>query len=43
MCETCGCTPCKQCGREIKEGVCVGCNKPADECTCEPIESEEEE
>lgn len=34
MCDVCGCTPCK-CGKEIVDGVCSGCGKPADECTCE--------
>ena len=27
MCQECGCTPCKKCGREIKDGVCSGCGK----------------
>ena len=35
MCQTCGCSPCKKCGMEIKNGVCVGCNKPAENCSCE--------
>ena len=34
MCDTCGCTPCKKCGKPIKNGVCVGCKKKADECVC---------
>jgi hypothetical protein len=34
MCQTCGCSPCKTCGKEIKNGVCVGCSKPSDKCTC---------
>jgi hypothetical protein len=33
MCKTCGCTPCK-CGEKIVNGVCEGCGKPYDECTC---------
>jgi hypothetical protein len=36
MCQTCGCTPCKVCGKEIKNGVCSGCGKPSKECTCKP-------
>ena len=34
MCKTCGCTPCK-CGGKIVNGVCEGCGKPYDNCTCE--------
>ncbi len=34
MCQSCGCTPCKTCGMEIKNGVCVGCGKPSEKCTC---------
>ena len=34
MCQTCGCEPCKTCGMAIKNGVCVGCSKPSDKCTC---------
>lgn len=34
MCKTCGCMSCK-CGRKIVDGVCEGCGKPYDECTCE--------
>lgn len=34
MCQTCGCTPCK-CGRKIVNGVCEGCGKAYDDCTCE--------
>ena len=41
MCQTCGCSPCEQCGREIKDKVCSGCQKPSDECTCQPLEKEE--
>jgi hypothetical protein len=33
-CQTCGCTPCKKCGAEIKNGVCVGCGKASKDCTC---------
>ena len=33
-CQSCGCTPCKKCGAEIKNKVCSGCGKPAKECTC---------
>jgi hypothetical protein len=33
MCKTCGCTPCK-CGRPIEKGVCSGCGKPYDDCSC---------
>ena len=36
MCQTCGCSPCKKCGRPIKEKLCSGCHKPSAECTCEP-------
>ena len=36
MCQTCGCSPCKKCGMEIKNGVCSGCQKPAAQCTCKP-------
>lgn len=42
MCQTCGCSPCKACGRDIEDGVCAGCQKPSDECTCEPLEEEED-
>lgn len=35
MCQECGCSPCETCGREIKNGVCSGCNMPSDECTCD--------
>lgn len=34
MCKVCGCTVCK-CGKEIEKGVCSGCNKKYDDCTCE--------
>jgi len=34
MCQTCGCSPCKTCGKPIKDKVCSGCGKPAAECTC---------
>lgn len=34
MCQTCGCSPCKVCGGEIKNGVCAGCGKPSNQCTC---------
>jgi hypothetical protein len=34
MCQSCGCTPCKTCGKEIKNGVCTGCGKPSEKCTC---------
>ena len=34
MCQTCGCEPCKACGKEIKNGVCVGCSKPSEKCVC---------
>ena len=34
MCKTCGCTPCK-CGAIIVNGVCEGCGKTYDDCTCE--------
>jgi len=30
------------CGRETIEGICVGCDKPVDECDCEPLEEEPE-
>lgn len=35
MCQVCGCTPCKKCGKDIKNGVCSGCGKKTNECTCE--------
>ncbi|MGB7582940.1 MAG: hypothetical protein WBL85_10900 [Sedimentisphaerales bacterium] len=35
MCQTCGCSPCRKCGKEIIDTVCSGCNKLADKCTCE--------
>jgi hypothetical protein len=38
MCDTCGCTPCKTCGKPIEDGVCSGCGQAADECTCEAQE-----
>jgi len=34
MCDKCGCTPCK-CGGMAIDGICEGCSKPAEECTCE--------
>jgi len=36
MCETCGCTPCKACGRQIENKVCTGCKKPPKKCACKP-------
>jgi len=36
MCKSCGCTLCR-CGRKIVDGVCEGCGKPYDECTCEEV------
>lgn len=33
MCKTCGCSPCK-CGKKIVKGVCQGCGKKSDECSC---------
>jgi hypothetical protein len=36
MCQSCGCSPCAKCGREIKDKVCSGCKKPAEKCTCTP-------
>ena len=38
MCQTCGCTPCTVCEREIDEGVCEGCDMPSDECICQSLE-----
>ena len=37
MCESCGCTPC-DCGKKIVNGVCEGCGKLANDCTCEKKE-----
>jgi hypothetical protein len=34
MCQACGCEPCKTCGKEIKNGVCVGCSQPSEKCVC---------
>lgn len=34
MCQTCGCSPCKTCGAEIKKAVCAACGKPAAQCVC---------
>ena len=34
MCQSCGCSPCKVCGRDIKNGVCSGCGKKSSECKC---------
>ncbi len=42
MCQSCGCSPCQKCGREIKEGLCCGCNKPAVECECKVVEVEKD-
>ena len=39
MCQTCGCTPCKVCGRKIENQVCSGCKKPSAECKCEPVKA----
>jgi len=39
MCKTCGCEPCK-CGRQIVDGVCEGCRKPYDECSCKTVTPE---
>ena len=36
MCDVCGCAPCKKCGGKIENKVCVGCKKPAAQCTCPP-------
>lgn len=38
MCQTCGCSPCKVCGRKIEDKVCSGCGKASSECTCKPSE-----
>lgn len=34
MCQICGCAPCAKCGKEIKNGKCIGCGKKSFECTC---------
>ncbi|MBI4834987.1 MAG: hypothetical protein HY811_09260 [Planctomycetes bacterium] len=34
MCQICGCTPCKKCGKPIENGVCSGCGKKSDDCNC---------
>ena len=34
MCQSCGCTPCEECGQPIEDGVCTGCEMPAEECVC---------
>jgi hypothetical protein len=34
MCQVCGCTACKTCGKPIDKGVCEGCGKKAAECVC---------
>ena len=39
MCQKCGCSPCKACGKEIKKAVCSGCNKPADQCSCSKVQA----
>ena len=35
MCQKCGCTLCNVCGAEIEDGVCTGCDMPAEECVCD--------
>ncbi len=42
MCQTCGCTPCMTCGRDIEESACVGCGMASSQCTCDPAEQEAE-
>ena len=46
MCNSCGCTPCSECGAPVEDGVCSGCGEKPGNCTCEPLEEldyEEEE
>jgi hypothetical protein len=38
MCDSCGCTPCSECGAPIEDGVCSGCGEKPGNCTCEPLE-----
>ena len=40
MCQSCGCSPCLTCGREIEEEVCAGCGKSSSQCDCLPMEDE---
>lgn len=36
-------TECFKCGRPLLNGLCVGCNSPAKDCTCEEAVEEEVE
>jgi hypothetical protein len=40
MCNSCGCTPCGECGAPVEDGVCAGCGEKPGNCTCEPLEEE---
>lgn len=42
MCETCGCSPCVNCGGAIEDGVCSGCGMPPSECECSGEEGADE-
>jgi len=40
MCDSCGCTPCTECGAPVEDGVCSGCGEKPGNCTCELLEKE---
>ena len=40
MCDSCGCTPCTECGAPLEDGVCPGCGEKPGNCTCEPLDEE---
>jgi hypothetical protein len=40
MCDSCGCTPCTECGAPVEDGVCAGCGEKPGNCTCELLDEE---
>ena len=40
MCDSCGCTPCTECGAPVEDGVCSSCGEKPGNCTCEPLDEE---
>jgi hypothetical protein len=40
MCDSCGCTPCIECGAPVEDDVCSGCSEKPGNCTCELLDEE---
>jgi hypothetical protein len=40
MYDSCGCTPCTECGAPVEDGVCSGCGEKPGNCTCELLDEE---